>query len=779
MASPEQRRSGRRRSSSKKYTVDAFEGLDLDEEVVGNERRTNVSDDEADDYDNATGGADQGEENDEVEEDDVFADDEVPSADEGPNHDDHDGEDRVPSMKRQKVQAKSSASIARTSATTGAATQSQATRGLKDLRLRMSKETQRLALFGPSDEDRQPAIRAHYRWRDNYTLPSRQADTGGFGGFHPSFYQKDEAKKREIDNDWVWYDEDGGRETIQVHQKLNVIDQKSAMHYLPEQRRPRGVVMGPHKAQRRYNLATGSFMDLNTPFRGATFDNDGSQSKDPLLRRGWLFNLGDKIQCAEWAPNQTTKRQFLAVSCNPLRGHEDFRTRFYQSEALAFTPQKPYKSAIQIWEFIADEQGYPNQEIAPLLRQVLCTKWGDVRAFKWCPAPRKGATGDKSKHSLGLLAGLWGDGKVRIVDIFVSATEQSQSMTEYLYCKSVAFEARPPDTVFTCLTWTSAKGIAAGCANGHVAIYDLPSTLSNEQAQQVTNPIPIIYAPIQSSYILTILTSYPSRPHILLTNAMSGYMSMTDLTAFNLSTYFDPSNTVYTPRNRLAKAGMSWHDYCQSVLAVDDNYTLHFSPLRRFYSYTGLTRYKSPVTVLAVSPVHPFIMTGTISGEAVAHNPLRRSLNAKSDIYNQTWFAHEWRRSKLPNTVPKHSEAEMGFLGATTGYQEDITMPDAPSTPAKGRPSRVDEETEEPVYDPGLTRITEGYRVAHILLQNLDEGITNRDNGTVYTTIYEAETAVTALAWNPNIHVGGWCVAGMATGLLRVEDIATEQRTWL
>ena len=117
----------------------------------------------------------------------------------------------------------------------------------------------------------------------------------------------------------------------------------------------------------------------------------------------------------------------------------------------------------------------------------------------------------------------------------------------------------------------------------------------------------------------------------------------------------------------------------------------------------------------------------------------------------------------------------MGFLGATNGYQEDITMAGTPSTPAKGRPTHVDEERGEPVYDPGLTRITEGYRVAHILLQNLDEGITNRDNGTVYTTIYEAETAVTALAWNPNIHVGGWCVAGMATGLLRVEDIATEQ----
>ncbi|GAB7345689.1 hypothetical protein MBLNU457_3968t1 [Dothideomycetes sp. NU457] len=769
MGSPEQRRSGRRRTSSKKYTVDAFHGLDLDEDVVGNERHVNVSDDEADDYD-ATAGAAEEIEDAELGEDDVSADEDIHSTDEVADDDDDNDENRVASIKRRKIQATPSSSTPRVSVRKGAATPNQASRGLKDFRLRNSKEKQRLALFGPSEEDRLPALRAHYRWKDNLTLPSRKADKGGFGGFHPSFYQNDEARNREIDNDWTWYNEEGGQQVIQSRQKLTVLDESSAVTYLPEQRSPRGVVMGPAKAQRRYNLAVGTPMYLNTPF---SHDSQDVRPEDRSSRRGWLLNLGDKVQCAEWAPNQGGSRQFLAVSCNPLKGHEDYRTRFEQAEAPAYTPQKPYKSAIQIWEFTADERGSVEKDTPPVLRQVLCTEWGDVRSFRWCPAPRRRAAEDEHNRSLGLLAGLWGDGKLRVLDIAIPVLNSSSPMTQYLFCQSTAFEAKPPDTVFTCLTWTSAKGIAAGCANGHVAIYDLPASLKSDRGLESNSPSPIIYAAVQSSYILTICTSYPSRSNFLLTNSMAGYMSMTDLTAVSLSSGFTPANTVYTPRNRIAKTAMSWHDYCQSVLAVDDNYTLHFSPLRRFYSYTGLTRFKSPVTALAVSPVHPFILAGTISGEAVAHNPLRRGLEAKAEIYNQTWFAHEWRRSKLPNAYPKHSEVPLDYLAETA--DEDASMIDAPTTPSKGRLPSVYEDREEPVYDPGLVRLTEGYRIAHVMLGNADEGISNRDSrGAVYTTVYEAETAVTAVAWNPNIHVGGWCVAGMATGLLRVEDVATE-----
>jgi transcription factor C subunit 6 len=38
-------------------------------------------------------------------------------------------------------------------------------------------------------------------------------------------------------------------------------------------------------------------------------------------------------------------------------------------------------------------------------------------------------------------------------------------------------------------------------------------------------------------------------------------------------------------------------------------------------------------------------------------------------------------------------------------------------------------------------------------------------------TVFEEKSAVTALAWNPNLKYGMWAVAGLGSGLLRVEDV--------
>lgn len=54
----------------------------------------------------------------------------------------------------------------------------------------------------------------------------------------------------------------------------------------------------------------------------------------------------------------------------------------------------------------------------PELRLVICTEWGDVKQLKWCPMPRIFRDEDsRGKVSLGLLAGIWTDGHVRILDV--------------------------------------------------------------------------------------------------------------------------------------------------------------------------------------------------------------------------------------------------------------------------------------------------------------------------------------------------------------------------
>ena len=99
----------------------------------------------------------------------------------------------------------------------------------------------------------------------------------------------------------------------------------------------------------------------------------------------------------------------------------------------------------------------------------------------------------------------------------------------------------------------------------------------------------------------------------------------------------------------------------------------------------------------------------------MAVNPMRRVLARREQQYQQTVFRHEWNRSSG-----------------------------------------------------GISRITEGYKVE---TSNVTLSTKKASEGS-FVTIYERETAVTQVCWNPNLQCGGWVAAGMASGLVRVEDLA-------
>jgi transcription factor C subunit 6 len=71
-----------------------------------------------------------------------------------------------------------------------------------------------------------------------------------------------------------------------------------------------------------------------------------------------------------------------------------------------------------------------------------------------------------------------------------------------------------------------------------------------------------------------------------------------------------------------------------------------------------------------------------------------------------------------------------------------------------------------------LVRISEGYRAVQ---QGIAHSAVSKRKGNPEIgrsiSIFEEKSAVTALAWNPNLKYGTWAVAGMGSGLLRVEDV--------
>ena len=80
----------------------------------------------------------------------------------------------------------------------------------------------------------------------------------------------------------------------------------------------------------------------------------------------------------------------------------------------AFVPHTGFHSTMQIWEFPADNTqvgARPDLKIKPRLRAILSWDWGDLRKMEWCPTPKDAR--DTDETHLGLMAGIWRDGKTQ------------------------------------------------------------------------------------------------------------------------------------------------------------------------------------------------------------------------------------------------------------------------------------------------------------------------------------------------------------------------------
>ena len=754
------RKSGRRRQPSKKYTVDAFEGLDIGDGITGDGPSLPIEtpdDDEDDDFrvdPNASpeppdddlsidGGAEEDEENQPY--NDLVSDGEsiVGSEIDAPT--------MVRGFKRVKVDE-----IAKMKGDPRFNP-----RGLLEPAARGSKELQRLFFFGPAKDDQMPALKSHYKWGAELTIPSHEANASGFGGFQTSYFHGDAAMKTESEEGWDWYHK-GGKDSFAKHQQsISLSSQKARPYISPAAPGTCKLLMGPYKRQSLLELDLHTSLDLNDSWAPKPTSADAPPpSQDVKSRRnGWMLNLGEKVQHLEWVPNIQGSRQFLAVTTSPLIGSTPEEQEFNAPYAPAFAPRPPTKSSIQIWEFRAAPDGRIDSACTPMLRKVICSEWGDVKLFKWCPMPRNFPTQRASgKRNLGLLAGIWADGALRVLEVFVEDPEVAE--TEYDLIRNAAFTAQPSNTICTCLTWLSSNSIIAGCANGCVGVWNIPTALQSRSMgdQRAPTAEPVMFSPISPTYILNVTTCYPSRPNIMITSSMSGHIQMTDLMEMTSKATMSPAATVRASRSRVGRSVLVWHEFAQVVLTVDDNFTLIAFPIRRFFRQISFTRYKSSVACLAYSPVHPFVMAGCVGGEAISNNPLRRAYENKVPIWNQTWFTHEWRQCKIE---------EPATVGASDG---DEVMADEAAEPGEQATSTEKEAVSTPQE---ISRILEGFKCKEIKLFNTEDAFTHRENGAVYSTVYDLKTTISSMAWNPNIHVGGWIAAGIANGLVRVEDVAS------
>jgi transcription factor C subunit 6 len=650
----------------------------------------------------------------------------------------------------------------------GVARRGRVSRGIPEIYHNQGKESRVLYTFGPGQEDLIAHVKTRDKWLNDVTLPTRKTRKDGSGGLHPSFFYPEEKREKEIKQGWEWYYEQGGRGIFTEQQQSDILHAEQGRIDFEQSLTPSDPFLtGPPQQPKLFaELKPGDVANTGEAWVNASGHRD---------KQSWVVVAGGRIQCLEWVPNQTGRFQYLAVAVVP-----ENKKRVVNKGSYAYA-ESSYGAHLQIWEFTSlasstNESATIDFSKRPWLRAVLSFDWGMVKKLKWCPAPARESVAQtyEGELQLGLLAGVWDDGKVRVLDVRIPINKPLS--TQYIYISKAAIESKPPGTICTCITWLSSGSIAVGCANGFVGIWDLAEALRSSAQFPASNPRPWFYEPIHGSYILSLVSCYPSRPHILITNSLDGYLRMTDLRSPIM-------DTIPAQRVRVAQTPVAWHEQIQAVISPDESFDLKSMILRIFYKMHTVGRTTALVSDMATSSLHASVLVAGVDGRVWILQPMRRMRDHKNTPYEQIWFGHEWRRGV---TQPK-PETQNATATEPLDPALDTEMPDAPPPsatpfqhyqPLYETPSTVLPQSSEQVLDKPtpailanpLIRIVTGYKLSKLELGPESKPNTTSE-GTIFQTTYDEQTAVTQVCWNPNLCCGTWAAAGTGSGLVLVDDL--------
>ncbi|KAI4698074.1 uncharacterized protein J4E84_001208 [Alternaria hordeiaustralica] len=634
------------------------------------------------------------------------------------------------------------------------------TRGIPDFDKIGGHEPRLKNLFGPDVHHLRPVLESRDYWFPQETFPIRsykknKPDDAEVGSLRRSFFEAEGAREKENEVLRTWYANTGSHAFAKAQTTNKLTADEAKQYMITPGSDTMNVLAGPVNTPQVNTLAKGSYMSIAKPFPG---DQE---------RRGWLFNLGSWVQDAQWATNEESSTQYLAVAIEQRPTSGDQPKPLEQPKAPAFNPTEPFPASIQIWSFEADDEGDLDASKEPQLELVICTAWGAPKHLRWCPVAATDTseeTDDASSRHIGMLAGIWSDGRVRVLDISAPPKANTHTPT-YLRVSRAAFEVSFPQTVPSCLHWLSGHTLAVATAAGTVGIWSLnrPGTLRTPDAAN-HNPRPWFYQQLADTYILTVSSGWPSNPQFLSISTADGFARLFDLRSPN-------ADTTASIRGRTLCLTQAWHEHTQSFVMPDEHYILRHTPIRRYYHNLYSMRLENSITRVATSPVHPGVLIGGVDGDIQVSNPIMRITNYKIMPWQQKWFVHEWRRpmERLP-------------VKPTTGGDVTMTEDEPAEQPNNvnehelqaGEPADGTKKVPQEVLSQPLVRITEGYKAGQTgIAHSTSANATKRGNPEVgrSISIFEELTAITALAWNPNLKFGTWAVAGMASGLLRVEDV--------
>lgn len=294
-----------------------------------------------------------------------------------------------------------------------------------------SKENLMTHLYGSNPQDWVDVLRSRDQWIQEPTLPKKNPKGIGDGGMCFHFSHSEEKRNLEAFKGWDWYYDYGGKDLFVEKQQVQVLTSDKGNEYISKPTNTsHKCLMGPYGKQRVFSLSIADSLNLDDAWDAPlVLDSNGVDTQSTnqrITREGWMLNVGTSVNCLDWVSNQDGDVQYLAVATARPKSP----TQKPSKVSPAYTPSPPLKSSIQIWEFAAretpDQQTLLDHKQPPELRLLICTEWGDIKQLKWCPMPRAFRDEDfRGKIPLGLLAGIWTDGSIRVLDVHLDSQNGS------------------------------------------------------------------------------------------------------------------------------------------------------------------------------------------------------------------------------------------------------------------------------------------------------------------------------------------------------------------
>ncbi|KAL9936715.1 hypothetical protein V8E36_004783 [Tilletia maclaganii] len=283
-----------------------------------------------------------------------------------------------------------------------------------------------------------------------------------------------------------------------------------------------------------------------------------------------------------------------------------------------------------------DTQQLPDSRVA--LDMLIHHEYGTAFALEWCPNGHDYRSKGPSQpgqpaRRLGLLAGVFHDGTVRVFavphpdDVRLQSGQGPNDICRIKLDAALTLDLY--GAVPSCLTWAGGEMLAAGCHNGHVAVWRTGDALRSG----AETAFPFHFAPVDDGYISSISWSLipyqtadgtympdpPYLPHVLFTTAAVGSAALLDL--------HDPgmewSGDLLRERSPMYSA--SWAPQIERwFVEFGDNSLRCVNHRYGFYGMSkriGLARGR--ITSMSASSSQPFLAYGSADGSVRLINGLR------------------------------------------------------------------------------------------------------------------------------------------------------------